>query len=50
MDFPPAYPVAGKLYYGKSHLAKRIEIRIKCKETFLLKGWIKGSGVYRVAV
>jgi len=27
MDFPPAYPVAGELYYGKSLLAKRIERR-----------------------
>jgi len=25
MDFPPAFPVAGELYYGKSYLAKRIE-------------------------
>jgi len=27
MDFPPAYSVAGELYYGRSHLAKRIERR-----------------------
>jgi len=27
MDFPPAFPVAEELYYGKSHLAKRIEKR-----------------------
>jgi len=27
MDFPPAYPVAGELYYERSHLAKKIERR-----------------------
>jgi len=27
MDFPPVYPVAGELYYGRSLLAKRIEKR-----------------------
>jgi len=50
MDFPPAFPVAGELYYGKRHLAKRIERGIECKEMFLCKGWIKGSAIYRGAV